>query len=438
MHIFGSYWAYFSGCQALRNKRWARLSPRTSRPSPGRFELRIAVVSPFLDRQHGTERCIVEQIEYFLRQPGCEIHIYSQSIQDIDVVRFGRSTASPPVPGKAIWHRIPNLPGPHLLNFLWWYFANQALRWYQQKFRGLRFDLVFSPGINCRDADAIVVHIVFHEFFRLVHGDLRLRDAPLSRWPILIHRILYYRLIMALVNRIYRNPRVNLAAVSRLTAGELTRHFARPNVAIIPNAVDLARFNPPERLRRRDQARKLLQLSENEFALLLVGNDWKKKGLAALLNSIAAIEHIPLRLLVVGRDDSAPFLDQVQRLHLTGRVLFLEPSSDIMQFYAAVDLYAGPSLHDSFALPPIEAMACGLPVITSVTNGGSHIITEGLDGFVLNNPRDALALAQLVARLYAQPGLRRSVGENAAQTVKSYTWQRNAEETFAFLVEAHH
>jgi len=398
--------------------------------------LRIAVVSPFLDRQHGTERCIVEQIEYFLRQPGCEIHIYSQSIQDLDVVRFERSPVPSSASGKAVWHRIPALPGPHLLNFLWWYFANQALRWYQQKFRGLRFDLVFSPGINCRDADAIVVHIVFHEFFRLVHGDLRLRDAPLSRWPILIHRILYYRLIMALENRIYRNPRVNLAAVSRLTARELTRHFARPDVAIIPNAVDLARFNPPERLRRREEARKLLQLSEDELVLLLVGNDWKKKGLAPLLTSIAAIQYIPLRLLVVGRDDRAPFLEQIHRLHLDSCVLFPEPSSDIMKFYAAADLYAGPSLHDSFALPPIEAMACGLPVITSAANGGSQIISEGFDGFVLSDPQDSVALSQLIARLYEQPDLCRSVGENAARTAQAYTWERNAAETWKFLCKA--
>ena len=400
--------------------------------------MRIAVVSPFLDRQHGTERCIVEQIEYFLRQPACEIHIYSQSVRDLDVAGFSGSSVPPQAPGKAIWHRIPTLPGPHVSNFLLWYFTNQALRWYHQKFRGLRFDLVFSPGINCKDADAIVVHIVFQEFFRLVHSDLRLRDAPLSRWPILIHRILYYRLIMALENRIYRNPRVRLAAVSQLTANELTRHFARQDVSVIPNAVDLARFNLPERLRRRGQARKLLQLPEDEFVLLLVGNDWKKKGLTPLLTAIATIQHIPLRLLVVGRDDRAPFLGQIERLHLDGRVLFLEPSSDIMQFYAAADLYAGPSLHDSFALPPIEAMACGLPVITSVTNGGSQIITEGLDGFVLSDPQDSVALSHLIARLYQQHELRHSVGEKAAFTVKSYTWQRNAEETFQFLLETLH
>jgi glycosyltransferase involved in cell wall biosynthesis len=398
--------------------------------------LRIAVVSPFLDRQHGTERCIVEQIEHFLRRPGCEIHIYSQSVRDLDVVRFKRSSDSPPSPGKAVWHRIPALPGPHLLNFLWWYFANQALRWVHRKSRGLRFDLVFSPGINCTDAGAIVVHIVFHEFFRLVHRDLRLRDAPLSSWPILLHRLLYYRLIMVLEDRIYRNSRISLAAVSGLTARELTTHFGRQDVSVIPNAVDLSRFSLPERLRRRELSRKLLQLPEAEFVLLLVGNDWKKKGLTPLLNAVAEIQYLPLRLLVIGRDNRAPFLEQIQHLQLDGRVLFLEPTSDIMQFYAAADVYTGPSLHDSFALPPIEAMACGLPVITSVTNGGSQIITEGVDGFVLSDPLDSVALSGLISRLYEQPDFRHSVGEQAARTAQSYSWERNASETWEFLCQA--
>jgi glycosyltransferase involved in cell wall biosynthesis len=398
--------------------------------------LRIVVVSPFLDRRHGTERCIVEQIDYFLRRPGCEIHVYSQSVQDLDVLPFRGSSASSPSPGKAIWHRIPALPGPHILNFLWWYFANQALRWFHMKFRGLRFDMVFSPGINCADAGAIVVHVVFHEFFRQVHQDLRLRDAPLLTWPFLLHRILYYRLIMALENRIYRNPRISLATVSQRTAAELARHFARQDVTVIPNAVDLTRFNLLERFRRRDQARKILQLSADDFVLLLVGNDWRSKGLAPLLNALAPLQHLPLRLLVVGRDNSAPFLELIQNLHLAGRIFFHSPSPDIMHFYAAADVYTGPSLHDSFALPPLEAMACGLPVITSVTNGGSQIITEGVDGFVLSNAQDSVALSRLISRFYEQPDLRRSIGENAARTAQSYSWERNASETWEFLSKA--
>jgi UDP-glucose:(heptosyl)LPS alpha-1,3-glucosyltransferase len=241
---------------------------------------------------------------------------------------------------------------------------------------------------------------------------------------------------MALENRIYRNPRINLATVSQRTAGEISRHFARMDVSVIPNAVDLARFNFSERLRRREQARKTLKLSENEFVLLLVGNDWKSKGLASLLSAVAAIQNLPLRLIVVGRDNSAPFLELVRHLQLPGRVSFHEPSSDVMQFYAAADVYTGPSLHDSFALPPLEAMACGLPVITSVSNGGSAIITEGFDGFVLGDPQDSAALSQLISRLYEQPELRCSVGENAARTAQSFSWERNASETWEFLQKA--
>jgi glycosyltransferase involved in cell wall biosynthesis len=398
--------------------------------------LRIAVVSPFLDCRHGTERCIVEQIERFLQKPDCEIHLYAQSVQDFEVVRWPHASTSSCGKAKAVWHRVPALPGPHLVNFLWWYFANQSLRWFHRKFRKLRFDIVFSPGINCSDAGAIVVHIVFHEFFRLVHSDLHLREAPLSDWPVILHRLLYYRLIMALESRIYRDPRVRLAAVSQLTADELAAHFARRNATVIPNAVDLARFNLPERLRRRESCRQALQLTAGDFVLLLVGNDWKKKGLTTLLRAIAADRQLPLKLLVVGRDQHAPFLALARQLELENRVLFPQPSPDIMQFYAAADVYAGPSLHDSFALPPIEAMACGLPVITSVTNGGSQIITEAFDGFVLQDAQDTEALARLIRRLYEEPGLRRSVGENAARTAQSYTWERNAAETWEFLRRA--
>jgi glycosyltransferase involved in cell wall biosynthesis len=398
--------------------------------------LRIAVVSPFLDRSHGTERCLVEQIERFLRVPDCQIHIYSQSIQDLDVVRFASRPSSRLDAGKAVWHRIPVFPGPHVLNFLWWFIANQVLRWFHRNFRSVRFDLIFSPGINCWDADAIVVHIVFREYYRLVRADLQLRKAPLRSWPALVHRRLYYNLIMLLEGSVYPNPRTSLAAVSQLTAREITAHFGRQDVTVIPNAVDHARFNPQERLRRRESVRRELGISENEVALLLVGNDWKKKGLSTLLNAVAANPQLPLRLMVVGRDDRAPFLEQIRKLDLGPRVLFPEPSPDVLKFYAAADIYAGPSLHDSFALPPIEAMACGLPVITSAQNGGSQIITEGVDGFILQDPQDAPGLAALIRHLWEQPDFRARLGTNAAGTAKSYTWDRNARETFSFLMTA--
>ena len=84
---------------------------------------RIFIVSPFIDKRHGTERRIAEWIT---RLPtDYEIHIYSQRVEDVDLTRMR-------------WHRIPRIPGPHLVNFLWWLGANHLWRWWDAHARGLR------------------------------------------------------------------------------------------------------------------------------------------------------------------------------------------------------------------------------------------------------------------------------------------------------------
>src|SRR5437867_5994364 len=115
--------------------------------------LRIAVVSPFVDKQHGTERCIAEQVERLAARSGCEIHIYSQRIQGVRGVRTtSPSNAGPtaaddlgtPDPirasntgGFTVWHRVPDIPGPHLVKYLWWFVANSLCRWRDGRFGGI-------------------------------------------------------------------------------------------------------------------------------------------------------------------------------------------------------------------------------------------------------------------------------------------------------------
>ena len=95
-------------------------------------------------------------------------------------------------------------------------------------------------------------------------------------------------------------------------------------------------------------------------------------------------------------------------------------------FYAAADAYVGPSLDDAFAQPPAEAMACGLPVITSRSNGGAEIIVHGENGFVLEDPTDSATLAGWLAQLLDDPGLCCRLGEAAAKTASALTWEQSA------------
>ena len=117
------------------------------------------------------------------------------------------------------------LPGPHLLNFLWWFAANHVWRWWDARFRGLRHDLVYTAGTNCWDADLISVHIVFAEFFRMSAPELRFRGNPVRFWPRLFHRRLYYRLIIFLERRIYTNPKTGLILIAKKTAADLKRLY---------------------------------------------------------------------------------------------------------------------------------------------------------------------------------------------------------------------
>jgi glycosyltransferase involved in cell wall biosynthesis len=389
---------------------------------PATPHCRLAVVSPFIDKRHGTERRVAEWVS---RLPdGYEIHVYSQRVEDLD-------------PSRIVWHRIPRLPGPHLANFLWWFAANHLWRWWDRRFRNLRPDLVFTPGTNCLDADVVSIHIVFAEFRRQVWPELSLLRNPVWFWPRLLHRRLYYRLIIALERRIYTNPGTSLVLIARKTAEDLKNFYGRNgSLPVVYIGLDQKKFNPELRRRLRAEARKELGLADSTFVLLLVGNDWKKKGLVTTLSALAHLKNSPICLLVAGKDDATPYQKQIGESGLEGMVRFLPSRADVEWYYAAADAYVGPSLEDTFAQPPAEAMACGLPVITSVTNGTAEIMTDGVDGLIVRDPTNAEELAAKIRLLLGDSELCMRLGENAARTAQRYTWDRNGEQIRTIFEEA--
>lgn len=391
--------------------------------------MRLAVVTPFVDRQHGTERALAELLDRLSREYGCDIHLYAERVADLTVIPPTHSS------GSITWHRVPTIPGPHLFKFLFWLVANTLVRWWHRIVRGLRFDLVLSPGINCFDADFIIVHVVFQRLRELAQEQPHQLLVPKTRssTPRRLHRGAYYATIAALERIVYRNRKTRLAAVSQRTAGLLALCFGRKDVPVIFNGIDTVQFSVPARLARRQGARFRRKLSDDELVLLLIGNDWRMKGLPAVLESIAAASDLPLRLIVAGSDIPANFQGIVEHLKVGGRCLWESPRPDVIDFYSAADVYVSPSREDSFGLPVAEAMACGLPVITSKFAGVSERIQNDRDGFVLSNPMDVPALTNLLRKLHADPALRARIGEAAAIVTQAWTWDRNAAETWTWL-----
>jgi glycosyltransferase involved in cell wall biosynthesis len=394
--------------------------------------LRLSVVSPFVDRRHGTERALAELLERLARKEHCEIHLHAQRVEGLALTRPAVTHAQDS--GAIVWHKVPSIPGPHLLQFLAWLFLNSICRAWDRWVRGLRFDLVVSPGINCLNADVVIVHVLFSRLRELAREE----DLAPARPGFLrrLHQRVYYTLLAGLERRIYTDRKVSLAAVSRRTATLLNDYFHRQDVRIIPNGVDTAQFSPSARLVLRAEARQRRKIQETDFMLLLIGNDWRVKGLETVLRAVSALRELPIHIIAAGDDSPDSFREAAKSLGISERCRFEPSREDVLDFYAAADLYASPSREDSFGLPVAEAMACGLPVITSSHAGVANLIRDGMDGFVLPQVDDYRGLAQLLQRLHADETLRGNTGNAAAKAALQWTWDRNAADVWELLKDA--
>jgi len=239
-----------------------------------------------------------------------------------------------------------------------------------------------------------------------------------------------------LERRIYANPKVSLAAVSQRTAALLADYFHRHDVRVIPNGVDTAQFSPPARLALRAEARRRRAIQDWDLVLLLIGNDWRVKGLETVLGALSSLRELPILVIAAGDDSPNPFFEIAMSLGISGRCRFEPSSQDVLDFYAAADLYVSPSHEDSFGLPVAEAMACGLPAITSIFAGVSSLLHDGVDSFILRDPHDATTLATMIRTLYEKAEWRSRMGQAAAKAALQWTWDRNAADVWQLLQHA--
>jgi UDP-glucose:(heptosyl)LPS alpha-1,3-glucosyltransferase len=389
--------------------------------------VRIAVISPFVDRQHGTERAVAELIERLSAQYQDQIELYAQRVTDLRI--DSSSQASENDRAAIRWHRVNSFPGPHLLQFLGWLMLNRSARERNENVTGQKSKVIFSAGINALDADAILVHVVFHRVAELQssRGTFGLRA---------LHRKLYYSLLCSLERRIYRNPSVTLAAVSPHTAQQLAHYFDRQDVTVVPNGVDAQHFSPAFIASMRERSRGELNYSPNDFVALLIGNDWRNKGLSTLLAAVSQCRDLPIRLLVVGQEDQNKFQTRARELLIADRVQFVSPASDVRTVYAAADVLAAPSLEDSFNLPVLEAMSCGLPVIVSPHAGISHWLTNDRDSLILKDPENIGELTGALRLMATDSAKRKAISENALQTAAKFSWDAHARDLRMLLVSA--
>jgi UDP-glucose:(heptosyl)LPS alpha-1,3-glucosyltransferase len=205
---------------------------------------------------------------------------------------------------------------------------------------------------------------------------------------------------------------------------EIVENYAFPEerIDVIHNGVDCERFTPAPGRR-----------SDKEVRLLFVGTGFERKGLHFC---IGALKHLPadVRLRVVGKGNTARFEALARVAGVDGRVEFTGGNQDIAAVYREADLLVHPAIYEPFANVCLEALASGLPVITSRINGASEVIEYGRSGAVVDDPGDIAALAGAI-RPFLDAKFRASASVHARAVAEAHPFAQNVAQTLQVLTQ---
>jgi UDP-glucose:(heptosyl)LPS alpha-1,3-glucosyltransferase len=230
-----------------------------------------------------------------------------------------------------------------------------------------------------------------------------------------------HRTLLAMESQYFRRGRPrHILCTSRREVDDLARLYqVDPALtAVVPNPFDPERFNPERRAKDRADARRDLGVEEHELALVFIANELHRKGFGQVLEAMALNDDHRMALHVVGKAGLGPYQATIHRLGLDDRVSYHGPSSDVSWHLAAADLMVLPTQYEPFGLVIVEALASGVPVITSRLAGASEAIRDGRTGLLLDDPYDVQELATLLDR--AGRADLDAWGAEAASSVASY------------------
>lgn len=338
--------------------------------------MRIALVHMRHAHSGGTERYL-DQLSTFLANSGHAVTI---------VCRTHVETPHPSIRFEVL--RPVSIGGAWRM----WAFA-QAVESFL-KVRGRDFDVVFGLGKTWTHDVMRLGGGVQRTYLELAH------DATLEGWERILNRgALKQRIACAIENRaLAAGAARKWICNSEMVRRDVLAHFGLPrdDVVVVHNGVDLERFHPQLCTTAGADLRRSLGFEPHHLVVLFLGTGYGRKGLDRLLTAFASVhrERADARLLVVGYDSAlARYRNRAHELGLDDASRFLGGRSDVEACYAAADVYVLPTFYDPFANSTLEALATGLPVITTVANGGAELLTSGSDGQIVESHGEELRRA---------------------------------------------
>ena len=365
-------------------------------PAASSRRLRIAFVVHDYNRHIGHSRYVAELASRYRHEH--EVHIFTNTIDDPDLAGL-------------TFHHIPALRTNALVGAVSFIPLGTLL------VRG-RFDVIHAQGLCGYRHNLATAH-----FCQTAWYDALLRHGVRLTWKQQVFR----HLLSKLERRALCQPATKrVIAISELMRTNLAKLYGRDrDVDLIYHGTDVVGFHPNNRGRHRNDVRAAAGIGDDRFTALYVGD--LKKGAAAAIRAVAKAPGVTLMVLSASKTE--PFRSLAEAERVADRVIFLPFSKKVATFFAAADAFVFPTVYDPFGLVITEAMASGLPVITSRAAGASELITSGADGLLTDEAWDADAIAAHLSRLRDDPALREKLGIAARARIEPFTWDRTAAET---------
>jgi UDP-glucose:(heptosyl)LPS alpha-1,3-glucosyltransferase len=235
-----------------------------------------------------------------------------------------------------------------------------------------------------------------------------------------------------------------LVVVNSLMVRNHFQHYygvCAEDLHVIRSAIDAKRFSEHDRPRRRHQERQRWGLGAEDTVALFAAMNYRLKGLEPLLHSVARLLDGPecrttsFRLVVAGNPNFRAYERLAQRLGIADRVVFAGHCADMRDAYFASDFLVHPTFYDPCSLVVLEALACGLPVITTRANGASELLHPLREGYVIDDPHDHDRLAWAMGQLL-DPARRSAYGLAARKTAAQWSFEQHYRELLKVFAKA--
>ncbi len=224
-------------------------------------------------------------------------------------------------------------------------------------------------------------------------------------------------------------------AASQMVKNEIVDVYGYPadKIELVRNGIplDKFRFDPEVRQKRRAD----LNLKPDHIVLLFAGSGWERKGLLFAIEAMALCKDRKLRLLVAGRGDATPYKTTRLRFWREDPVQFLGEVANLMPVYAAADIFILPTIYDPFSNACLEALSCGLPVITTRSNGFAEIIEDSVHGSLIDNSSNLIALRNAI-RFWSDPSRRDTARVANTKLASQFDISKNVQQTLEILTRA--